>query len=99
MRMDIKGAIRNKAFRGFTDDEGNELPPKIAEAYLKLLDYNGQKYLKIGDCDNWDDEKGCLGHKDNPMEDEKQKRLDELGITQEDLDLSAQAYKEAGNQP
>lgn len=36
----------------------------MVEAHLKLLDYNGQKYLKIGDCDNWDEEKGCLGHED-----------------------------------
>ena len=64
MRLSIKGALRNKSFKGFTDDKGNAMPPKIAEAHLKLLDYQGQKYMKIGDCDNWSEEEGCLGHKD-----------------------------------
>lgn len=64
MRMDIKGALMNKSFKGFTDGKGNPLSPKMAEAHLRILDYNGQKYLKIGDCDNWDEEKGCLGHND-----------------------------------
>ncbi len=64
MRLDIKGAIRNKSFKGFTDDKGNSLPPKIAEAQLKIMDYEGKRYMKIGDCDNWSEEEGCLGHKD-----------------------------------
>lgn len=64
LQINIKKALRNKAFRGFTDDKGNPLPPKMAEAHLKLLDYNGIKFLKVGDCDNWDEEEGCLGHED-----------------------------------
>lgn len=63
MRMSISGAIRNKAFKGFMVN-GRELPPKVAEAHLRILENNGVKYLKVGDCDNWDEEKGCLGHLD-----------------------------------
>lgn len=62
MRLNISGAIRNKAFEGFTDEKGNTLPPEVAELQLKIMQWEGKKYLKIGDCDNWSDEDGCLGH-------------------------------------
>lgn len=64
LRLSVAGAIKNKMFKGFTDNEGKTLPPKIAEARLKILRYEGKKYLKIGECDNWSEEEGCLGHPD-----------------------------------
>lgn len=60
--LSISGAIRNKSFKGFADDKGNPMPPKVAEAHLKIMQYEGKKLMKIVDCDNWDEEKGCLGH-------------------------------------
>lgn len=64
LRMSISGVIRNKSFKGFTDEKGNELPPKIAEAKLRVMQWEGKKYIKIGDCDNWSEEEGCLGHEE-----------------------------------
>ncbi len=64
MRMSVDGAIRNKAFKGFTDGDGTALSPKYAEAKLRIMQAQGIKYLKVGECDNWSEEEGCLGHKD-----------------------------------
>ena len=63
LRISIDGAIRNKMFKGFIEN-GKELSPEIAESKLKLLRHEGKKYLKIGECDNWSEEEGCLGHED-----------------------------------
>lgn len=61
LKLSISGAIRNKMFKGIVVN-GVEVPPKIAEAHLKILESQGVKYLKVGECDNWSEDEGCLGH-------------------------------------
>lgn len=63
MRLDIKGCIRNRAFNGFTSN-GRDLSRKEAESLLLDKLSEGIKYLPVGDCDNWDPQEGCLGHKE-----------------------------------
>lgn len=71
MRMLIAGAIRNKAFSGFSDN-GRELTRKEAETELRRLLAEGHKYLLVGDpkeCPNFDPKgEGCPGHPDNESE-------------------------------
>jgi len=66
MRVDIEGALRQKAFAAFTDSKGNKSPPRIVEKLLKYELAMGRKYLPVGKCDNFDPiEHGCLGHHDD----------------------------------
>lgn len=63
MKMSIKGAIRNRAFRGFTNSEtGRELSPREGEEYLLDCLEKGWKYLPLGDCPGFDYMTGCPGH-------------------------------------
>jgi hypothetical protein len=66
MRLDIKGTLINRSFKGFQDDNGKDLNPKEVERNLLELLSQGKKYLPMGGCDNFDEENGCLGHPDNP---------------------------------
>lgn len=63
--LDIKGAIRNRSFHGFTDDDGRKLSPHEAEDALLQMLSEGHKLLPMGGCDDFDPENGCRGHK-NP---------------------------------
>lgn len=65
MSVSVDGAIRNKAFYGFTDKSGKLMTKKQAEAHLTILQMNGIKLLPMDGCDNFDPEKGCLGHDHN----------------------------------
>lgn len=62
MRLCVRGALRNKSFRVLLHDDGTEMNDD--EAFHALCDVlkSGKEYVPIGECDNWDDEKGCLGH-------------------------------------
>ena len=64
MRMSIEGCLRNKGFEGFTFSNGNPMTREQAEHYLRLELEKGIKYLPVGDCDNFSETEGCLGHKD-----------------------------------
>lgn len=64
MRLDIKGCLRNKGFEGFMFENGNPMTREQAEHYLTEELNNGIKYLPVGNCDNFSQEEGCLGHAD-----------------------------------
>jgi hypothetical protein len=70
MRLDIKGFLLNnhhdKDFEGiFRHDNGREMDAE--EARRMMLDKlsQGVKFLPASGCDNFDQEKGCLGHPDD----------------------------------
>lgn len=62
--LSIEGALRNKDFTGLMND-GREMSRDEAKAELQRLLATGVKLLPSNKCDNFDQEKGCLGHK-NP---------------------------------
>ena len=62
MCLDIRGIIRNKSFKGFTDDNGK---PMSKDAVLSaLMDElaKGRRVIPLGKCDNFDYQTGCNGH-------------------------------------
>ena len=62
--IDIDRAIENaKMLKGFITLDGRTLQT-VAEirAFLREQKKIGRRVLPIGDCDNFDYEKGCLGH-------------------------------------
>jgi hypothetical protein len=62
MHVSVNGALKNKAFVGFSDAAGNIMTKKQAEAHLTIMQMKGIKYVRDGDCDNFDPNEGCLGH-------------------------------------
>jgi hypothetical protein len=76
LSLNIAGFLRNakfpKEFRGFTDDEGNEMPPAVARDALRLEQARGKRVLPMCDpaeCPDFDFDKGCPGH---PKEENEQ---------------------------
>ena len=67
LKMDIKGCLRNnsdKDLKGmFQDDTGKDVPVEKAKEFLNECLSKGWKFIPVGDCDNFDYQKGCLGHK------------------------------------
>lgn len=68
MRLCVRGAIRNQMFGGLQHNDGR--PMTRDEAFDALCDCLklGKEYVPIGECDNWDEEKGCLGHPKRAVE-------------------------------
>lgn len=67
MCLDIKGAIKNKlgkkSLKGlFVHDNGVKCTHDEAMNYLLECIEKGWRVIPIGDCDNFDYEKGCQGH-------------------------------------
>lgn len=63
--LNIEGGIENaKELRGcITDENGKVLnTAKQVRAFLAVQKALGRKYLPYGVCDNFDYQKGCLGH-------------------------------------
>jgi hypothetical protein len=67
MCMDIRGAIKNKAFSGFTNDDGSPATREQALEYLMDELAKGHDVIPLGECDNFDFKKGCLGHEDKAV--------------------------------
>jgi len=66
MRVNVEGALRQKAFAAFTDEHGNRMPAKLVEKHLRYELAMGRNYMPVGKCDNFDPvEHGCLGHHDD----------------------------------
>jgi len=67
MSLSIAGALKNKMFRGFSDDNGRALRAKEVRLMLIDLFNKGHRYMPIGECDNFDPfSEGCRGHVDIP---------------------------------
>ena len=63
MAMSVEGAIRNRAFKGFTDDKGNPMTEAQAETELFNLLKSGIELIPLSpDCEGFDPIKGCPGH-------------------------------------
>ena len=66
MALDVKGALTNwkmNDFRGmFKTDDGRTMSPREAKQALLDALSDGHLFIPIGDCDNFDPKKGCLGH-------------------------------------
>lgn len=62
MCMSVRGAIRNKAFGGFTDKSGKPVSKaKVQEFLLDELS-KGHEVVPMGECDNFCYKTGCKGH-------------------------------------
>jgi hypothetical protein len=60
--IDIRGTIWNRHFDGINHEDGT--PMTAREAFNALCDelVKGRRVLPCGECDNFDFQKGCLGH-------------------------------------
>lgn len=70
MSLNVKGALRNKFFVGFTDDKGRELTSKQAEAYLRICEFEGKRVIPISasNCEGFNFQTGCPGHEMKPAQ-------------------------------
>lgn len=60
--LSVEGALRNRSFDGYTDDNGRPLTRDQARAELEALRDRGVKMLPMGECDRFSSETGCPGH-------------------------------------
>jgi len=66
LRLDVEGALRNRAFDSLQDD-GQPLSRREAEDALFDLHAKGVKFIPVGDkCEGFTPEEGCPGHR-NPF--------------------------------
>lgn len=70
MSLNIDGAIKNaKMWKGCITVDGRVLNTvEEVRSFLYEQKAMGREVLPLGDCDNFDHKKGCLGH---PEEEEK----------------------------
>lgn len=66
LRLDLRGALRNWRDSDWknrvkTDGGKTMTPDEVREEFFNLL-AQGKKFIPMGACDNFDEEKGCLGH-------------------------------------
>lgn len=63
MCVNVKGALRNKSFNIWEDDDGNKISAKAAEGFLRIAEYEGKKVIPMGEeCEGFSYETGCPGH-------------------------------------
>lgn len=72
---DIQGMLKNHRRKGslngvFTDKTG-ALSDKEAREYLNDCLAKGWRVIPVGDCDNFDYQTGCMGHKKESEVDEQ----------------------------
>ena len=71
--MNIDGAIRNMTdaeLRGmFQFKDGTRMTPHQARQTLKIEKQKGHRVIPLSECDNFDYQRGCLGHDDDPPKD------------------------------
>lgn len=65
LSLSVSGALRNKSFDGFTDGAGRPLGRAAVETELKSAAAKGIDRLPMGECDAFDPQTGCRGHR-NP---------------------------------
>ena len=58
MSVSVDGAIRNKAFYGFTDSSGKLMTKKASGGAFDYIENEGIKLLPMDGCDNFDPEEG-----------------------------------------
>ena len=67
MCMDVEGFLSNSKFpsdfqRMFKHDDGRSMSPEEARAELFNQIRMGRRVIPMGPCDNFDYQKGCMGH-------------------------------------
>jgi hypothetical protein len=62
MRQSVEGALRNRAFSHFSNADGTPISEELAEHRLTELLTQGVRFIPCGECDNWSQTEGCLGH-------------------------------------
>lgn len=68
LRVSISGFLRNSRFPRdyigiFSTDDGRDMTPDEAHAFLLSEIAKGHKFIPVQGCDNFDPvEHGCLGH-------------------------------------
>lgn len=62
MCLNVRGAIQNRDFSWFVNDDGK--PATDEESLDFLLEHvkQGHEVIPIGKCDNFDWQTGCKGH-------------------------------------
>lgn len=63
----VEGMLRNKSFNDL-EEEGVPLSRARARHQLEQLRSKGVKVIKMGSCDNFDDQTGCMGHKKTALD-------------------------------
>jgi protein gp37 len=63
MCLNVRGAIRNRSFDGFNHPGGQPMTRSEAENALFDLHAKGVKVIPLGECDDFDDQTGCRGHR------------------------------------
>lgn len=58
----VEGMIRNRAFDGLQHDDGTPMGRGEAEEELWKLARAGVRVIPASTCDNFDSQRGCLGH-------------------------------------
>lgn len=66
LRIDLRGALSHWHASEWKncvrDDEGRMMTPdEVQQEFFNLLE-SGVRFIPCGPCDNFDSEKGCLGH-------------------------------------
>lgn len=63
MRLDVAGALANgHGWKWVTGADGRPVKKRDAVRWLLARLSEGKRFLPIGECDNFDDNEGCLGH-------------------------------------
>lgn len=62
VKMDIEGALKNRSFQGFVNEDGTKAHWRKVEKYLKEELAAGKIYLPFGECEGFDFKNGCPGH-------------------------------------
>lgn len=85
MSTSIEGLLRNFARKKITflqHDDGRFMTDKEARAELKAMLARGERLIKSEGCTKFDPVKGCLGHTEEEIRQEKiaalKEKLDEL---------------------
>lgn len=67
LRVDLRGALLNRAFDCFRHDDGRPMHPDEARSEIRSLLARGVKFVPVGECEGFYPEGRCPGH---PMEEE-----------------------------
>lgn len=64
VNMSVRGALRNRNFKGFTSDDGSEASAREVEDFLMDQLAMGREKIPFGEpCEGFSYITGCPGHK------------------------------------
>lgn len=62
LRLDVRGALRNRSFDCLAHDDGRPMSRSEAKAELESLLARGVEFIPAGDCEGFYPEGHCPGH-------------------------------------